>query len=287
MRKFGFAAQVIAAVGVIYLAGSNSPSTTQAQGQGQADGPEFVQGEVLVQYRAGTSEDDKVRARGRAGAELNETVLEARARRDGKGDLELARIPPGLSIAAAARNLESDPAVEFAEPNWIYQHQATSNDTYYSSNQLWGMYGDSDDAGQSVRQPGRRGVGRGTRSGQRRSTSASSTRASSTPTPTSPPTSGPTRTIRSTASTTTATATSTTSTAGTSRQRQHDLRRRIAGELDNHGTHVAGTIGARGGNGGRRRRRQLERHDDLRPSSSAAAAARPPTPSRRSTTSPT
>ena len=139
MRKLGFAAQVIAAVGVIYVAGSNTPSTSQAQGR--SDEPEFVQGEVLIQYRAGASEEGKARARGRAGAEVNETVLAAHARRDGKGDLELARIPPGLSVAAAARNLESDPAVEFAEPNWVYQHQATSNDTYYSSGQLWGMYG--------------------------------------------------------------------------------------------------------------------------------------------------
>ncbi|HVJ28625.1 MAG TPA: S8 family peptidase, partial [Vicinamibacterales bacterium] len=140
MRKLGFAAQVIAAVGVIYVVGSNSPSSTQAQGQ--SDGPEFVQGEVLIQYRAGATEEVKGRARGRAGAEVSEIVIEAQSRRDGKGDLELARIPPGLSVAAAARNLEADPAVEFAEPNWVYQHQATSNDTYYSSGQLWGMYGD-------------------------------------------------------------------------------------------------------------------------------------------------
>ena len=141
MRKLGFAAQVIAAVGVIYVVGSNSPSSTQAQGQ--SDGPEFIQGEVLIQYRAGATEEGKGRARGRAGAEVSEIVIEAQSRRDGKGDLELARIPPGLSVAAAARNLEADPAVEFAEPNWVYQHQATSNDTYYGTGQLWGMYGDA------------------------------------------------------------------------------------------------------------------------------------------------
>jgi subtilisin family serine protease len=33
--------------------------------------------------------------------------------------------------------------VDFAEPNWIYQHQDTSNDTYYTNGSLWGMYGDA------------------------------------------------------------------------------------------------------------------------------------------------
>ena len=140
MRKLGLAAQVLAAVGVIYVAAGNTPSSSQAQGR--PEGPAFVQGEVLIQYRAGASPAAKARARGRVNAEASETVLAARARRDGKGDLELARIPPGLTVAAAARNLESDPAVDFAEPNWVYEHNATSNDTYYSNGSLWGMYGD-------------------------------------------------------------------------------------------------------------------------------------------------
>jgi len=31
--------------------------------------------------------------------------------------------------------------VEYAEPNYIYQHDAVSNDTYYTSGQLWGVLG--------------------------------------------------------------------------------------------------------------------------------------------------
>ena len=34
-------------------------------------------------------------------------------------------------------------AVEFAEPNWVYTHEVASDDTYYVSGQLWGMYGDA------------------------------------------------------------------------------------------------------------------------------------------------
>ena len=104
---------------------------------------EHVPNEVLIQFRAGASDNAKARARGRVNATADETIVEAANRRDGKGDLEVARLAPGLAIAAAVRGLEADPAVEFAEPNWVYYHTATSNDTYYASGQLWGMYGDA------------------------------------------------------------------------------------------------------------------------------------------------
>jgi hypothetical protein len=30
--------------------------------------------------------------------------------------------------------------VEYAEPNWIYNHFAVSNDTYFTNGSLWGMW---------------------------------------------------------------------------------------------------------------------------------------------------
>lgn len=39
--------------------------------------------------------------------------------------------------------LRSHPNVEYAEPNYIYNHTATSNDPYYTNGSLWGMYGDA------------------------------------------------------------------------------------------------------------------------------------------------
>ena len=143
LRQVGLAAQVTAVVGLIYVAGQGTPATSQAQGRSEEALAEHVPNEVLIQYRADASESAKARARGRVHAGESETLVEGPGRRDGKGDLEVTRIAPGLSIAAAVRGLEADPAVEFAEPNWVYQHTATSNDTYYTSGQLWGMYGDA------------------------------------------------------------------------------------------------------------------------------------------------
>jgi subtilisin family serine protease len=102
-----------------------------------------VPNEVLIQFRADASDAAKTNARGRAQA-IHDDVIAAQSQRfDGKGDLELATLPPGISVAAAIRRLQKDPSVEFAEPNWIYYHDATSNDPYYTNGSLWGMYGDA------------------------------------------------------------------------------------------------------------------------------------------------
>jgi subtilisin family serine protease len=115
--------------------------------QGAAQGPvgnnpEFAPNQVLVQFRADATPSARAAALSRVNGVREETVTAAERRSDGKGDLELVRIPPGLAVADAARGLSADPAVEFAEPNWIYQHHG-SNDPAYTNGSLWGMYGDS------------------------------------------------------------------------------------------------------------------------------------------------
>jgi subtilisin family serine protease len=104
--------------------------------------PAFVPGELLVQFKAGATSADKGRALGRANAEVLEEIRTAAARHDGRADLVLARHQPDLPAAAARRAIQDDPAVEFAEPNWIYTHQAVSNDPFYTDGRLWGMHGD-------------------------------------------------------------------------------------------------------------------------------------------------
>jgi subtilisin family serine protease len=137
--------RLIALLSAIFLALS---VPTHAQGRSDlalaalATTP-HVSDELLVQYLPGVSDDAKAIARGRVGARLQEWVVNSQWRADGKGDLELVKLPPGLAIAAAVRSLELDPSVEFAEPNWVYQHHATSNDPYYTNGSLWGMYGDA------------------------------------------------------------------------------------------------------------------------------------------------
>jgi subtilisin family serine protease len=104
-------------------------------------GAEVVPNQVLVQFRADATPAARAGARARVGGVREEVVVAASQRADGKGDLELLRIPPGLAVADAVRGLSGDTAVEFAEPNFVYQHHG-SNDPSYTNGTLWGMYGD-------------------------------------------------------------------------------------------------------------------------------------------------
>lgn len=121
------------------------PRTGQCQKAGtvSCSNPACVEGELLVQFKSGSTSTDKAGAYRQVGAEEVEVVLSAEKRSDGRGDLVLVRHTSENNPQAAVNTFSSDPSVDFAEPNWIYTHQATSDDTYYTSGQLWGMYGAS------------------------------------------------------------------------------------------------------------------------------------------------
>lgn len=140
MKRLSLALAVCAALAVpaISLAGT-VPDGVRAS---VAAGRDLVPNDLLVQFLPGASDAAKERAFARIGAARLEQVAAAGHRPDGKGDLELVHFPMGLSVMQAARAIAADPAVEFAEPNWVYTHSTVSNDTYYTSGQLWGMYSD-------------------------------------------------------------------------------------------------------------------------------------------------
>ena len=58
------------------------------------------------------------------------------------GDREgITVVRTGRPVPEAITALRGSPDVEYAEPNWIYQHGAVSTDTYFANGSLWGMYG--------------------------------------------------------------------------------------------------------------------------------------------------
>jgi subtilisin family serine protease len=105
--------------------------------QGAPPAPRYVAGELIVKFKPGKNEGEKRNARQRVRAALKRLV-----RGGPDGDVELAQLPVGASAEQAARDLLADPTVAYAEPNWIFTHSAVT-ETNYTNGPLWGLYGDT------------------------------------------------------------------------------------------------------------------------------------------------
>jgi thermitase len=129
--------KALAMLFVMLVAGSMRSPVVHTQAPRAPGGePEFVEDELIIQYREDATPADKANARARINASPKAVI-----RRSGTGDLELASIP-GRSVENAIALLHRHPAVRFAEPNWIVTHQSDANDSLYTTGLLWGMYGD-------------------------------------------------------------------------------------------------------------------------------------------------
>ncbi|MBW3629238.1 MAG: S8 family serine peptidase [Gemmatimonadetes bacterium] len=116
--------------------------TEPSLNRSQSAAGEFVAGEVLVKFRANASAEARGAALGAASAAVRERIVTAAMRQ--AGDAEgVTLVHSGLGTAAAIQRLRGNPNVEYAEPNWVYQHGAASNDPLFTNGSLWGMYGDA------------------------------------------------------------------------------------------------------------------------------------------------
>ena len=105
--------------------------------------PAAVPGQLLIQYAASATAAQKDAARAQLGALVEKEIHTAAMQTLGAGALDVVRLPAGLSVADAVRGLEGMAGVRFAEPNYIYGHDATSTDPLYTDGSLWGMLGDA------------------------------------------------------------------------------------------------------------------------------------------------
>jgi subtilisin family serine protease len=116
------------------------PGPAPALEQGvAAGGPAFVPGEVIVKFRRGASASGRGAAMRAANAQVGEHIVTGAMRRAGDEEgVVVLRTP--MAVQAAVQALRGSADVEYAEPNWIYTHQSTSNDPLYTNGSLWGMY---------------------------------------------------------------------------------------------------------------------------------------------------
>lgn len=97
---------------------------------------------ILIKFKEGTAESKKQDVLARIGGQVSEKVLTKMMERKGQKEAINVIHVSGNAFEAIAKAKGLD-GVEYAEPNYIYQHNATSNDTYYTNGSLWGMYGAS------------------------------------------------------------------------------------------------------------------------------------------------
>lgn len=102
----------------------------------------FLPGELLVQYEPGIDAATRASARSAIAATLVEQIHTAAMDASGRGVLERVAIGKGLSLDTAVQRMSNLPGVRYAEPNWVYTPTYLSNDTSYLSGSMWGMYSD-------------------------------------------------------------------------------------------------------------------------------------------------
>jgi subtilisin family serine protease len=100
----------------------------------------YAPGEVLIQFEPNADMNQRDLARSLVAADLVEPIQTKTMIASGKGVLERVSLHSNVSVEMAVARLKTIPGVQYAEPNWIYSTSAVSNDTNYLSGQLWGMY---------------------------------------------------------------------------------------------------------------------------------------------------
>ena len=123
------AALLGAAAALAMLAGPGS-------GRAAAEPVEFAPGEVLVQYEPGVDADRRRALRAQTNATLEGDLPLPR--------LELVAFPPGEHAPEAARALERLPGVAYAEPNYYRTLDRAPDDPFFD--RLWGL----ENGGQSI-----------------------------------------------------------------------------------------------------------------------------------------
>ncbi|MGZ5304962.1 MAG: S8 family serine peptidase, partial [Bacteroidia bacterium] len=99
----------------------------------------YMPNELLVKFKNETSETARKNILARIQGKVSEKILtKAMERHGSKEGIYLINTP--LQALEAISKIKGSAEIEYAEPNFIYTGDATSNDAYYTNGSLWGMY---------------------------------------------------------------------------------------------------------------------------------------------------
>jgi subtilisin family serine protease len=101
---------------------------------------DYEPNEVLIKFKSGVSDATQSEILGRIGGKVKEKILTKLMEKFGdKEGVTLVQMP--MNALEAIARVKGLSEIEYAEPNYIYTHDAVSNDTYFMNRSLWGMYG--------------------------------------------------------------------------------------------------------------------------------------------------
>lgn len=140
MKKILFAAGAISLAMLTGCVKDIKSVEETASNQFQKQTAAYVAGELLVKFKSGTDQNGRRSLLARINGTVEEQVVTNAMKSAGDGDGFYVVKTPMETMEAVGR-LSKNPEVEYAEPNWIYTYGATSNDTYFTNGTLWGMQG--------------------------------------------------------------------------------------------------------------------------------------------------
>lgn len=100
----------------------------------QGNPPQFVEGEVLIEFNQQAKNTHLQDALQRAGLVVQEQIDPANP--------GIVRAKTKLPVLQAIAALERHPAINIVEPNYVYTHSAVATDPYYNAGYLWGTFSD-------------------------------------------------------------------------------------------------------------------------------------------------
>ncbi len=106
---------------------------------GPINGPTFVPGEIIVKFRESTSAKSRLALTKRLGSMTAIPLAAPSLTATSADNTMLVRISG--DVKTTVDDLKANGDIEYAEPNWVYRTQVVSNDTRYTNGTLWGMYG--------------------------------------------------------------------------------------------------------------------------------------------------
>jgi subtilisin family serine protease len=119
---------------------NNTSGTSHSSARTTADNT--VPNELLIKFKNGVSSSKKAEILDKLSAKVKEKILTKMMEKMGDNEgVTLVELP--MAAFEALSKTKDFGEIEYAEPNYIYTHDAVSNDPYFTNGSLWGMYGPS------------------------------------------------------------------------------------------------------------------------------------------------